>query len=653
MVFPPSVVLDRKKSLALACLLVLAFAMYSNTLLNGFVYDDHDQIEQNPYTHSFRYVGRILSTTVWSFQGSEGQTNYYRPLMTLTFLVCNKAFEALPYGFHLVAILLNCIVVWLVFWVGSQLFADQTVALVAAAVFAFHPIHSEVVAWIAAVPELELAVFYLIAFALFLRVGAVEGRQLQTQALLCASFVLALLSKEQAMTLLAVAIVYEHFYREDRSVTNWKTKVSRYGGLCTIGAGYLAFRAGVLGGLAPVAKHVDVTPMQIFFSALALVGQYAQKLFWPHPLLVFYVFHKSAALTDQRVLAGIAVVVIAVTLFIFLWKHARIYSFALVWMAVTLAPVLNARWMATNVFTERYLYLPSVGFCWLIAAGLVWLFRKAEGKARAWRWAFIAGGILSSTLAASEIVARNRDWGDDYTLRIRTLAIEPHASYMRTDLGVLEWDRENRDEAERQWRLALADQPDNVVALTNLGLAMLEKRRYDEAEACLRQAIELRPRYATPHIHLGNVYLAKGQRGAAETEFRQAVRIYPMSSAARNALGKFYFDGGQLAEAEAQFRASNDSLPNEEAWNRLGDIYFHEGLLAKAEYAWQQVLLLQPYDSHAHLCLGGIYFADGRRTQAEKEYRDVLLLDPSNAEARERLVKMGATNLPPAPSFRR
>lgn len=638
----------------MGCLLIVAFAIYSNTLLNGFVYDDHDQIEQNPYTHSFKYVGRILSTTVWSFQGSEGQSNYYRPLMTLTFLVCNKAFEALPYGFHLVNIVLNCIVVWLVFRVGSQLFADQTAALVAAAVFALHPIHGEVVAWIAAIPELELAISYLIAFALFLRLGSVKGRQnVHTQALLCVSFVLALLSKEQAMTLLALALVYEHFYREDRRVTNWKTKASRYGGLCIISAGYLAFRAGVLGGLAPVAKHADVTPTQVFFSALALVGQYAHKLVWPHPLLVFYVFHKSVALTDARVLAGTGVIVIAVTLFVLLWKHARIYSFALVWMAFTLAPVLNARWMATNVFTERYLYLPSLGFCWLIGGGLVWLFRKAEVKAQAWRWAMVAAGILLSVLAASQIVARNRDWGDDYTLRVQTLAVEPHASYMRTDLGVLEWNRENREEAERQWRLALEDQPDNVVALTNLGLAMLEKQRYDEAEAYLRQAIGLRPRYAAPHIHLGNVYLAKGQRGAAEAEFRQAVRIYPMSTAARNALGKFYFDAGRLAEAEAQYRASVDSVPNEEAWNRLGDIYFLDGLLLKAENAWQQVLLLQPYDSHAHLRLGGIYFADGRRTQAEKEYRDVLLLDPSNAEARERLVKMGATNLPPAPSFRR
>lgn len=638
-----------KRSLVLGCVLVLAFALYANTLLNGFVYDDHHQVEQNPYVQNFHYIGRILTTTVWSFQGSEGQTNYYRPLMTLSFLLCNKLFQSFPYGFHLVNILLNCVVVWLVFVVCSLLFADETVALLAAAVFALHPIHTEVVAWVAAVTELELAIFYLASFACFLRLGSSQGRQQRApQLLMCITFVFALLSKEQAMTLLVLAAIYEHFYRADRSVTSWKTKVSRYGGLWLIGGAYLIFRASVLGGLAPVLKHADITPPQLFLSAFSLLGQYISKLFWPHPLQAFYVFRKGVGLGDPRFLLGFAMVLLGCMLFAFLLRHARIYSFALLWIALTLAPVLNARWMATNVFTERYLYLPSVGFCGLVAGSLLWLFRKAPASARMRPWIFTAAGVAFCALAATQITARNRDWRDDWTLLNRTLAIEPHASYMRTDLGVWEWDRNLPEEAERQWRLALADQPDNVVALSDLGLAMVEKKRYGEAKLYLAKAIELRPRYALPHVHLARVYLAEGQLVAAEAEFRKAVAIYPMSTLARNALGKFYFDQGRLADAEAQYRASNDSLPNDEAWNRLGDIYFHDGQTKKAEDGWQQVLRLAPFDSHAHLALGGIYFADGRRTEAEKEYRDVLLMDPSNAEAREHLQKLGATNLPPS-----
>src|SRR6266446_3288475 len=492
---------DHRRSAALGGVLLLALLVYCNTLLNGFVYDDHFQVEQSPYVHSFKYVDKILTTTVWSFQGLEGKTNYYRPPMILGFLVCNKVFHTYPFGFHLVNVLLNCVVVWLVFLACSTLLLDEIVALVAAAIFALHPIHTEVVAWVAAVTELEMAIFYLASFIFFLRLDSLPPKERRTSGILMfACFALALLSKEQAVILAVLTTIYEHFYRSDRETTNWKTKVYRYGGFWIIATVYLVFRVTVLGGLAPVRQHADVSWPQAFLSAFALVGQYVAKLFWPYPLLAFYVFRKSVALSDPRVLAGIGVGVVAAALFIYLWKRARNYSFWVIWVALTLAPVLNARWMATNVFTERYLYLPSVGFCALLAGGFVFLFRRFNGTRAVLRWALIAAGAVVLVLAAGEIIARNRDWHDDSTLVARTLAIEPHASYMRSNLGVEEWGSHHEAEAERQWRLALVDMPDNPIALSNLGMAMLEKKRYAEAEGYLQEAIALRPRFSAPHI---------------------------------------------------------------------------------------------------------------------------------------------------------
>ena len=450
------------------------------------------------------------------------------------------------------------------------------------------------------------------------------------------------------MTLAVVATIYEHFYRSDRESTSWKTKVYRYGGYWSIAAVYLVFRATVLGGLAPVRQHADVSWPQAFLSAFALVGQYVAKLFWPNPLLVFYVFHKSVALSDPRVLAGIGVGALAVALFICLWRRARNYSFAVIWIALTLAPVLNARWMATNVFTERYLYLPSVGFCALLAGGFVFLFRRLAGRIPVLRWMLLAAATVLFVLAAGEILARSRDWFDDFTLLSRTLAVEPHASYMRSDFGVLEWNLHRQAEAEREWKLALADQPDNAVALSNLGMAMLKERRYQDAETYLQEAIALRPRFAAPHIHLGGVYAAEGDNARAETELRQAVEIYPMSVQARNALGRFYFDAGNPTEAAVQYRASIESLPNEEAWDALGDIYLREGALGKAEDAWREALQLSTFDGHAHVSLGNVYFTSGREAEAEKEYRVVLLLDPNNADALRAMRKLHPKEFPAA-----
>jgi protein O-mannosyl-transferase len=640
---------NKCRSTVLGSVLVLAFLVYGNTLLNGFVYDDHFQVEQNPYAHNVKYVGKIFTSTVWSFQGAEGKTNYYRPLMTFGFLVCNKIFQGLPYGFHLVNVLLNCVVVWLVFLTCSMLFHDDVVALAAAVIFALHPIHSEVVAWIAAVTELEIAIFYLASLAFFLLLDSVLAKERKKyQILMCACFALALLSKEQAMTLAVLATIYEHFYRSDRSVTGWETKFYRYAGFWVIGVLYLVFRVTVLGGLAPVRQHSDVSWPQAFLSAFALVGQYVAKLFWPHPLLAAYVFRKSVALSDLRVLAGIGVAVLAGLLCIYLWKRARNYSFAVIWIAFTLAPVLNARWMATNVFTERYLYLPSVGFCALLAGGFVFSFRRLASM-RALRWALGTAVIILFIFSAREIVARNRVWRDDYTLVSTTLAIEPHASYMRLDLGVMEWSSNRKAEAERDWQMALADMPDNAIALSNLGMAELDGKRYDEAERYLQEAIALRPRFAAPHIHLGGVYAAKGDPIRAEAEFRRAIEIYPLSTQARNALGKFYFDSGRLEDAEIQYRASVESLPNQEAWDGLGDIYLSEGAPGKAEEAWRESLRISTYDTHAHVSLGNVYLASGRNAEAEKEYRFVLEFEPQNADALGALRKLHPEEFPAAP----
>jgi protein O-mannosyl-transferase len=629
----PSIVDEKKKKALFGLVLLLAFLLYANTLLYGFVYDDHFQIESNPYVHSLGYVGRIFTTTVWSFQGIEGQTNYYRPLMTFGYLLCYLAFQSFPIGFHLVNLLLNCAVVWLVYAVCTALIDDGAVALLAAMLFALHPIHTEVVAWIAAVTELDLAVFYLCTFLLFLRLEKEEGRRRKlTLALMCGSFVLTLLSKEQGITLPVLATVYEHVYRADRKATTWVAKFSRYRALWAIAAAYVAFRVTVLRAFAPVTQRGGLSTFEVIYSGIALCGQYVAKLLWPHPLLGYYVFRESRSLGEARVLWGVAVLLFCVSLFVFLWRRAKEYSFALLWIAVTILPVLNVRWMASSAFAERYLYLPSVAFCFLSAGGGMWLWRRTEGLRLA-RLAGAAAAIALAVVAAAQIVTRNRDWRDDKSFFNATLAADPHASYIRASLGALEWSEYRQQDAVKNWKLALADKPDNPIALSNMGMAMVEEKRWFEAQEYLRKAIELRPRFAAPHLHLGRMYVALERPEAAEREFSRAVEISPLSAEARNQFGKYLQEKGRLREAEVQFRGSLQVSPSAEAWNGLADILASNGLQDDAVSGWKKALEFSPYDVRAHLGLGSAYQSRGSAGEAEKEYRAVLLMDPHNEQA--------------------
>ena len=200
-----------------------------------------------------------------------------------------------------------------------------------------------------------------------------------------ACYVLALLSKEQAFTLPLLVTVYEHFYRDDRNQTGWALKLSRYAVLWILAVVYLVLRVVFLGGLGAVARpglHWGATAL----SALALFGAYVFKVIWPVHQSMYYTFHESTTLFDIRVIAGAAASIGCVALFIVLWRRASVISFALVWFVVTLAPVLNARLLAPNVFAERYLYLPSVGFSWLAGWSLVALWDKASARGSLWRW---------------------------------------------------------------------------------------------------------------------------------------------------------------------------------------------------------------------------------------------------------------------------
>jgi len=150
---------DRTRALLITALVACATLPSLNILFNGFVYDDDNQVLKNPYIRSFHYLREIFTTNVWSFKGASGVSNYYRPMMTLGYLVCYKLFGLRAYGFHLVSLLLHVLVVCLVFGLTERVTGDRVWAFAAGALFALHPIHTESVAWIAAVTDLELTFF--------------------------------------------------------------------------------------------------------------------------------------------------------------------------------------------------------------------------------------------------------------------------------------------------------------------------------------------------------------------------------------------------------------------------------------------------------------------------------------------------------------
>jgi protein O-mannosyl-transferase len=644
MLMPDQVVIPpQKRQLLLAGLLALSFVLYANCILGGFVFDDHSQIEHNPWVHSFKYTGKLFGTSLLAQQGKQAAPNFYRPTVNFGFLICYKLFGTSPYGYHLVNIFMNCVVVWLVFRVGSQLFLTEWLGLLAALAFALHPIHTEPVAWIDGISDPEVTVFYLLTFLLLMRLSAAPlERPAWVHPAMLGTFALALLAKEPAMTFPVLATAYEHFYCADRAVTAWREKVSRYIGFWILLFVYLALRAAAVGRLAPADLHTDISVKEMLLSALALIGQYGKRLVWPNPLIAFYPFHKSERLTEPQVLLGLVVATIFVLAFATLWKRQRPYSFAVLWMCLTIAPAMNVRWMTASVFAERYLYLPSVGFSWLLAGATLWLWSRAGLRARAVRMAIATVGIALAALSSYAIVKRNREWRSDRALVTSSLETQPDSAHMHAQLGLFRWSDGDHAAAEREWQQALQYDPDFAEALADIGFARYEENRYDESIVFLQRATTLKPRFAAPHIQLAEVYAAQGKDDLAEAEFLRGLEIHPTDTEAFNQLGDFYFKHGRLNEAAVQLRKSVEIYSDLTAWSELGEIYDQLQQTENARQAWRQVLTFEQLNPRAHRSLGEIYLAQQQWAQAKTEFQLCLLMNQHDSVALAGLQKIAS-----------
>jgi Tfp pilus assembly protein PilF len=623
---------------SLASLAVLAVLPYLNSLSNGFVFDDWQQVVHNPYIRNFQHLRQIFTTGVWSYRtGFAAVSNYYRPMMMLGYAVCYRFFGPSPFSFHLLSVVLNAAVVLLVYFLTLRLFSDRLVALAAATVFAVDPIHSEAVDWIAAITELEVAFFFVLTFLLYLLAGQATRRRGWILCGMGIAYVGALLSKEQAVMLPLVATAHEHLYREDRARTTPFQKAWRYGWLWLLAGGYIVARVAALKSFAPVEIRKSFGTVEIALAALALVGQYLWKTIWPVHLLAFYVFPNSVYALSSWMLAGLAGLTLSAFLFVVLYKIARPYSFGVIWFFATLLPVLNVHWMPENAFSERYLYLPSVGFCWIVGWATRRLWEASWTRGRAMRAVLTTAAAALIAASITEIVRRNPVWKDDQVFYRQTLRAAPAAYMFHNNLGTVYWQKGEVSEAEREWKITLKLRPRYAYALNNMGLVMQRKKQYARAASYFQRALRSQPDYPQAHLELGRAYLQMGLLKKAEPEIQSAVREDPTNSRAWDALGEVSLQQGSMTQARQQFQRSVALRPTVQAYCDLAVADVDQRNYARAEQALRQAQSLNPRSVQPRLMLGLLLARRGQKAGAASELQSALKLDPSNAQAQKAL----------------
>ena len=374
----------REPSAIYALLSVIAVVPYLNTLMNGFVDDDTLQVLANPFIQHPGHLRQIFTADAWAFYGASALSDFYRPLMNLTYLVLWRIYGAVPVGYHIANLVLEAGVVCMVYAVTMRWTRDRGIAFLSAVIFALHPIHAESVEWIADVTDLESTLFLLLSFWLLLSLPGRRRRRWLCSAGMALCLGLALLAKEAAIVFPAVATAFEYGYRRDYNEVRPIAKLKRVIPLWLVAGAYLALRQRMLGGLVSIDTKPNAGMLETVSTGFSLFGHYVEKLFWPVNLIFTYRIPHPHGAASLALWAGVALASLAIALIPLLRKKYPVISFGLVWLLMMLSLSLNIHWLGMGEFADRYVYAPSLGFAWIMAwCGMaVWMPAVVELVAR-------------------------------------------------------------------------------------------------------------------------------------------------------------------------------------------------------------------------------------------------------------------------------
>lgn len=589
---PPEAALRLQASI----IILFSIAVYFNALFNGFVYDDGYQVLGNPWIKDIRFIPKIFVSQAWGFFSGDS-TNYYRPIMHLIYMLNYYIYGLKPWGFHLTNILLHAGASVLVLLITMKLFDGNRLAgarsrlsapFMAALLFAAHPIHTEVVAWVAALPELSFTLFFLISLYLYI---CEETDEKVRYSLSAASFLLAVLCKETALVLPVILMAY------DRALRNLGWSVSdclkRYSPYLAVAGVYFIVRIHALGGLAPVKVHRELSSYQYLINVFPLFMDYLIKLIFPIKLNAFHVLHPLTSILELRGILSVMLLASILALVLFSFKKDKVIFFGLLCIIVPLLPCLYIPGLGKNTFAERYLYLPSFGFVILLASLFEWLKAVVPGSAVKTTAIF----ILLLGLYTIGTVNRNAIWKDDFTLFSDTVKKSPDGAIPHVSLGFALSERGEVDKAIDQYEIAISLDPYYTRSRINLGAEFMRKRQTDKAIEQYQIALRLDPKSPDAHYNLGIALYAEGLRSQAIEQYQIALNLRPDFAKAHNNLGIVYgnlnFTDKAIEEFQAAIRADPD---NWEAHYNLGAAYREKGLIDMAIEHFEKAARLNPAD---------------------------------------------------------
>lgn len=597
-------------------LLLLTTILVYSPALNGVVLWDDDEHITKPELQSIGGLYRI-----WFELGA---TQQYYPLLHSAFWFEHKLWNDSVLGYHVVTLLWHMLAVSLVYFILVRLKIPG--ALLAAAIFALHPVMVESVAWISEQKNTLSAVFCLSAMLAYLKFD--ESRQRSYYFTALCLFVLGLLTKTPITATLPATLLLVFWWQ--RGDLSWKRDVRPLVPFFVLGA-MAGFATAWVERKLIGAEGVDfeLTLLQRSLLACRVIWFYLSKLVWPANLVFIYPRWDINPMEWWQWLFPIATLGALVGL----WTMRRRWRGPLAaWLMFvgTLVPVLgfmNVYPFKWSFVADHYQYLASLGIIVLVSAGIATGLERASLPTR--RAGVALCILLVGTLAVLSL-KQSRLYADAVTLWRATLELNPDCWVAHNNLGTILSAQGQQQKAIEHYRAALRIRPNFFAAHSNLGIALAATGQLPEGFDHLHKAIELQPNSVDAHRDLGHALANAGRQAEAIDEYQAALLLRPDDPLTLNSLGAALTTVGQLPQAIEHLQHAVRLNPDyAEARGNLGNALVRSGDISEGIAELQRAAALEPHDAWTISNLGIALAQAGRLAEAIQQFRHALQLDPT------------------------
>ena len=589
-------------------------------------YDDQDYVTEN----SFVQHGLNRASIEWAF--TQTHSSNWHPLTWMSHTLDWQLFGNNPGAHHFVSLLLHVLNTLLLFLVAKRMTGAIWRSAFLAALFAWHPLHVESVAWISERKDVLSTFFWMLTIWAYVRYAEGKRKKLKVQnpqsenerstfnaqhstfkagdvrcsmfnvecsmfySLALIFFALGLMSKPMVVTLPFVLLLLDvwplkrmsklqspksrveganteqHWPLDFRLWTSLLLEKIPFFAL-TIGSCVVTFLAQKNAGA--MRSLIDIPIGLRVENALVSCVVYIRKMFWPDDLAIFYPHAKTIPLWE---FGGAALLIVALTVAVMTQIKKRPYlAVGWFWYLGTLVPVIGLVQVGVQALADRYTYLPMIG----LFIALIWGGSELLAK---WPQRRFALSALTAFIVLGACVTASwryvQLWQNSKTLFTQALAVTTDNFIAHHSLGTA---LANDDtpaaiaEAEKHFREAIRIYPRFAEAEQNLGNILLNRKQFDEALVHYQNAIRIRPNYENAYNNLGLLYAQQQKWPEAITNFEKAISLDPTKGGTHFNLGSAYLKQGNSDQALAHYQTAVQLDPT------MAEAHFQASLILTAQ----------------------------------------------------------------------